>query len=168
MCFPSGWLPRSKFGLPLAYVHMPQVPFFQEKLRVSMDKYFLKLKEEYPVQRLNWTCKFLFIIFELISNSSLVQIGNDLCQREIEGEDDAVITKENAGQLMYLRVERQTLRRLPVSKTILFTIKTYTTKIEDLCRDEPSMAKKLAGAVRNWPPEIVEYKVRFFSSFQDQ
>lgn len=58
MCFPSGWLPKLKFGLPLAYVHMPQVPFFQEKLRVSMEKYFLKLKEENPVQRLNWTCQF--------------------------------------------------------------------------------------------------------------
>ena len=73
-----------------------------------------------------------------------------------------MITKENAGQLMYLRVERQTLRRLPVSKTILFTIKTYTTNIEDLCRGEPHMAKQLAGAVRNWPPEMIDYKVIFF------
>lgn len=39
-------------------VHIPHVPFFQEKLRPSMDKYFLKLKEENPVQRLNWTCIF--------------------------------------------------------------------------------------------------------------
>ena len=35
---------------------MPHVPFFQEKLQMSMDKYFLKLKENNPVQRLNWTC----------------------------------------------------------------------------------------------------------------
>lgn len=73
-----------------------------------------------------------------------------------------MVTKENVAQLMYLRVERQTLRRLPKSKAILFTIKTYTTKIEDLCRDEPHMAKRLAGAVRNWPPEMVNYKVIFF------
>lgn len=120
------------------------------------------MKEENPVQRLNWTCKFPSIIFQLIFSSFLVQIGNDLCQREIEGEDYAVITKENAGKLMYLRVERQTLRRLPVSKAILFTIKTYTTKIEDLCHDDSSIAKQLAGAVRNWPPEMVAYKVKFF------
>ena len=60
---------------------------------------------------------------------------------------------------MYLRVERQTLRRLPISNTILFTIKTYMTEIEDLCRNEPDMAKRLAGAVRNWPSEMIKYKV---------
>ncbi len=95
-----------------------------------------------------------------------MQIGNDLCQTELEGNEDELITKENAGQLMYLRVERQTLRRLPMSNTILFTIKTYITKIEDVCRNDPSTTKRLAGAIRNWPPEIIQYKVItfFFSS----
>ncbi|CAF2368573.1 unnamed protein product [Rotaria sp. Silwood2] len=151
VCFPSGWLPKSKFGLPLASIHVPHVPFFQEKLRTSMDRYFLKLKEDSPVQRLNWT----------------LQIGNNLCETQIEYNSNELITKDNAGQLMYLRVERQTLRRLPKSDTILFTIKTYTTKIEDVCRNDPAMAKKLAGAVRNWPPEMIKYKVRkiiFFSN----
>jgi hypothetical protein len=69
------------------------------------------------------------------------------------------VTKDNAGQLMYLRSERQTLRRLPKSNSILFTIKTYMTKIEDVCQNDADMAKRLAGAVRNWPPEMIEYKV---------
>lgn len=95
--------------------------------------------------------------------SYLVQIGNNLCEIEIEGDGKQWITKDNAGQQMYLRVERQTLRRLPVSQTILFTIKTYTTKIEDVCRNNPDMAKRLAGAIRNWPPEMIEYKVFLLS-----
>ncbi|CAF1489481.1 unnamed protein product [Adineta ricciae] len=142
VCFPSGWLPKSKFGLPLAFVHMPHVPFFQEKLRASMDRYFLKLKEDSPVQRVNWT----------------LQIGNELCHTAIEETDGVLITKENVGELMYLRTERQTLRRLPKSNTILFTIKTYTTSIKDVCKNEPLTAKRLAGAVRNWPPEMIKYK----------
>jgi hypothetical protein len=44
---------------------MPHVPFFQEKLRTSMDKYFLKLKEDNPVQRLNWTCMLNIEVFSL-------------------------------------------------------------------------------------------------------
>jgi hypothetical protein len=76
--------------------------------------------------------------------------------------EDGLITEDNVGQLMYLRVERQTLRRLPKSNTILFTIKTYLTKIEDVCQNEPNMAKRLAGAVRNWPPEMIEYKVIYY------
>ncbi len=78
----------------------------------------------------------------------------------MEGDNEELVTKENVGQLMYLRVERQTLRRLPVSNTILFTIKTYMTKMEDVCRNDPSTAQRLAGAIRNWPPEMIEYKVR--------
>ena len=58
VCFPSGWLPKSKFGLPLGAIHVPPVPFFQEKLRASTDRYFLKLKVENPIQRLNWSSKF--------------------------------------------------------------------------------------------------------------
>ncbi len=127
-----------------------------------MDRYFLKLKEDNPVQRVNWTCMFLnknllFFLYPFIFY--LVQIGNNLCQRKMEENEVQLITKDNAGQLMYLRVERQTLRRLPISNTILFTIKTYTTKIEDVCRNEPDTTKRLASALRNWPPEMIEYKV---------
>jgi hypothetical protein len=96
---------------------------------------------------------------------NLVQIGNNLCHTQLTDNDDTLITKDNAGQLMYLRVERQTLRRLPKSDTILFTIKTYTTKIEDVCRNEPDTAKRLAGAIRNWPPEMIAYKVMQLSNF---
>ena len=89
----------------------------------------------------------------------LVQIGNELCHTAIEETDRVLITKENVGEMMYLRTERQTLRRLPKSNTILFTIKTYTTTIKDVCKNEPLTAKRLAGAVRNWPPEMIKYKV---------
>jgi hypothetical protein len=101
----------------------------------------------------------------LIVYFNLVQIGNKLCHTQLTDNDDTLITKDNAGQLMYLRVERQTLRRLPKSDTILFTIKTYTTKIEDVCRNEPDTAKRLAGAIRNWPPEMIAYKVIQLSNF---
>lgn len=77
-------------------------------------------------------------------------------------EDTAkvIVTKDNVAQLMYLRTERQTLRRLPISNAILFTIKTYMTNMEVLCRNDPAVAKELAGAIRNWPSEMVQYKVK--------
>lgn len=73
--------------------------------------------------------------------------------------EDVLITQDNAGERMYLRVERQTLRRLPKSNAILFTIKTYTTRMDDVCRDDVDTAKRLAAALRNWPPEMLRYKV---------
>ena len=89
-----------------------------------------------------------------------VQVGDNLCHTSVEGHEHEVITKENAGRLVHLRVERQTLRRLPKSDTILFTIKTYLRPVQDVCQNEPDTAKRLAGAVRNWPAEMRRYKVR--------
>ena len=77
----------------------------------------------------------------------------------MDDHTDVVITEDNASEMMYLRVERQTLRRLPKSNTILFTIKTYMKKIVDACENNPEVAKRLAGALRNWPPEMLRYKV---------
>lgn len=75
------------------------MPFcFQQKIRSSIDRYFLQLKEQNPLQSLNW-------IFNIRSEDS---------------PSDPLITKDIASQSMHLRVERQTLRRLPVSNTILF------------------------------------------------
>jgi hypothetical protein len=89
----------------------------------------------------------------------LVQIGDQLCIPEMDMDPNKVIDKSEAGHKVYLRVERQTLRRLPRSNAILFTIKTYLTRIEDVCHNDPSTAKRLAGAFRNWPAEMQRYKV---------
>ncbi|CAF1130438.1 unnamed protein product, partial [Didymodactylos carnosus] len=70
---------------------------------------------------------------------------------------DENITSENAGDIVHLRVERQTLRRLPKSKDILFTIKTYLTPMAEIVKDV-DVAKRLASAIRNWPPEVIHYK----------
>lgn len=48
---------------------------------------------------------------------------------------------------VHLRSERQTLRRLPRSGAIVFTVRTYKTPLEQLAR-EPGMAARLATALR--------------------
>jgi dimethylamine monooxygenase subunit A len=47
-----------------------------------------------------------------------------------------------------IRHERQTLRRLPKSRAILFSVRTFLAPLTDL-RDEPHSVKELLGAVRN-------------------
>jgi hypothetical protein len=46
---------------------------------------------------------------------------------------------------MRLRVERQTLRRLPRSGAVVFTIRVYLTPLKELGRGE---AGRLAAAIR--------------------
>jgi hypothetical protein len=56
---------------------------------------------------------------------------------------------------MRLRVEHQTLRRLPRSGAIVFTIRVYMTPLEEL---EPGEAGRLAAAVRGVKEQEVVYR----------
>ena len=52
-----------------------------------------------------------------------------------------------------LRTERQTLRRLPRTGAIVFTIRVYQTRLEDLAK-EPGVPGRAASAIRGWPEDV--------------
>jgi hypothetical protein len=56
---------------------------------------------------------------------------------------------------MRLRVERQTLRRLPRGGAIVFTIRVYMTPLGEL---GPGEAGRLAGAIRGVKEQEVVYR----------
>lgn len=58
--------------------------------------------------------------------------------------------------LIRLRVERQTLRRLPKTGAIIFTIRVYLTPLEQLV-GEPDVPGRLASAIRSWPEDVARY-----------
>lgn len=58
-----------------------------------------------------------------------------------------------------IRHERQTLRRLPKTGVILFTVRTYLTPLYDL-EDDPESLREFLGAVRAFPEPIAKYKNR--------
>lgn len=60
-------------------------------------------------------------------------------------------------ETLRLRSERQTLRRLPISGAVIFTIRTYLTPLEELGR-ERGVPGRLASSMRHWPAEVGEYK----------
>jgi hypothetical protein len=67
------------------------------------------------------------------------------------------IAAEHAGEQVWLRVERQTLRRLPRTRDVLFTIRTY---VEPLARviDTPEAARALAARLAELPDAMAAYK----------
>jgi hypothetical protein len=70
---------------------------------------------------------------------------------------NSAITAENAGEALYLRVERQTLRRLPRSAAILFGIRVHSYALARAITT-PEAASRLAEAVRALPERTVHYK----------
>jgi len=67
------------------------------------------------------------------------------------------ITPENAGVRLWIRSERQTLRKLPKSGEVLFTIRTYIRSLSVL-EGFPALAKGLWRALEMIPLEMREYK----------
>jgi hypothetical protein len=142
LCFPSRWRLMDKLGKPLAAVHGP-VPLYVDKLSGAVDRFMRHLKPGHIVQRLNWS---------LLDDPALFQPGG-----KWRVDAAAEITAKNAGSRVFLRVERQTLRRLPVSEAVLFGIRVHVYPLDRVI-DRPDRAAALADAVRALPAEIQHYK----------
>ena len=140
LCFPTRWRLADKIGQPLNTIHAP-IPGYAEQLAPTMDKFFDRLRVDKPVWRLNWS---------LMDDPTLFQPTRD-------GRKHADITPENAGDTLWLRIERQTLRRLPHTHDILFTIRVHVRPLAQLA-SQPDRAARLAAALRALPPSVRRYK----------
>ena len=67
------------------------------------------------------------------------------------------MTPENVGEKMHLRVELQSLWRLPRSNAILFVIRCYLISFNELVT-VPKWGRRLPRVLKSLPPEIVDYK----------
>jgi hypothetical protein len=142
LCFPSRWRLHEKLGRPLTEVHGP-VPLYAERLARPVDRFMQHVKPGHIAQRLNWS---------VMDDPALFQIGG----RWREGVNPA-ITAQNAGETLNLRVERQTLRRLPRSDAVLFGIRVHVYPLAQVITTA-EVAARLADAVRELPAEINGYK----------
>lgn len=142
LCFPSRWRLLDKSGKPLSAVHGP-VPFYAGRLAKPVDRIMRHLKPGHIVSRLNWS---------LLEDPALFQPGG---KWRLDGPSD--ITVDNAGDRVFLRVERQTLRRLPATQAVLFGIRVHVYPLERVIGG-PEQAAALAEAVRSLPVEVQHYK----------
>jgi len=140
LCFPSHWRLADKLGRPLDLIHAP-VPGFGERLAATVDRFFDGIRVERPVWRVNW---------------SLSDTPELFLPPEHRGHPRP-ITAADAGERLWLRLERQTLRRLPRSGDVLFTIHTYVEPLGAALDSAPA-ARALAERVREMPEAMARYK----------
>ena len=142
LCFPTRWRLADKMGKLLTAIHEP-VPGYEEQLAATVDRFFERLRVEKPVWRINWG---------LIDDPTLFQpTGHG---RKGLNPD---ITSENAGEKLWVRMERQTLRRLPRTQDVLFTIRVHIRPLQQLL-SHPERAATLASAIRGMPEPLRLYK----------
>lgn len=142
------WRLSDKFGMPLSAIHTSgDVPQFREKLQRGMLNFFRRLKPEEPVLR----------------NNYFIQVDEDLpWSHSIGSEDSETVSwntaeKNRAIEHHFFRSERQSLRRLPRSGAVVFTIRTYFEPITELVK-EPYVPGRLVSAIRSWGDDVSRYK----------
>jgi dimethylamine monooxygenase subunit A len=69
----------------------------------------------------------------------------------------AEMTADNLGERLWIRVERQTLRRIPQTQAILFAIRTYVYPLS-LLEQHPAAAAGFAQALDQVPTPMQAYK----------
>jgi hypothetical protein len=142
LCFPSRWRLHEKLGKPLAAVHGP-VPSYGERLATPVDRFMARVRPGHIASRLNWS---------VLDDSAMYQPTGKWREQR-----DAAITPDNVGERLHLRVERQTLRRLPETGAILFGIRVHSYPMRRAITTREA-ASRLAEAVRALPEATVHYK----------
>ena len=135
VAFPTDWDLSAKIGQPLAVIHAP-IPTYAEKLARGVDHVFAALVPGRLLTRANWNVVETAALRYLPAEHATHRFGH--------------VTAANAGETLLVRVERQTLRRLPESGAVVFTIGIY---IEPLGALPPVLAADLARAVAGVPAD---------------
>jgi hypothetical protein len=139
VCFPSRWSLCEKLGLPLVGIHAP-VPGYDVSLAGPVDRFFVRFRSDTPQWRANWAVTDTPELF--LPPSTAAQP-----QADIDGT--------NAGERLWLRIERQTLRRLSVTRCVLFTIRTIVLPLAALDREARTA---LAAVITQLPEATARYK----------
>ena len=139
LSFPSSWSLREKFGRLMHEIHAP-VPGFGAGTRNAglIERMFDNLKPWHPVKRFNWS----------------IYTDDALYHPASSGERD--VRPETA----FLRVERQTLRKMPLSGDILFTIRIHLDPLLALKNlpNAQELARSLASQLMSLDAEQLSYK----------
>jgi hypothetical protein len=105
IAFPAHWVLQDKIGKSMDMVHGP-VPNYRRTLEKPVNRFFSNMKTGLISCRYNWSLQF----------------GDDLHAPHRSQRDPADETTHI--EEIFVRIERQTLRKLPKGEHILFTIRT--------------------------------------------
>ncbi|KAK4225288.1 hypothetical protein QBC38DRAFT_445655 [Podospora fimiseda] len=142
------WRLEDKFGMSLSRIHTSgDVPQYKEKLEKGMTNFFRRVQPQEIVAR----------------NNYFFQVDDGLAWSESIGSEDSkevswsTAEKNRAIEHHFFRSERQTLRRLPRSGGVVFTIRTYFHPITEIVKED-YVPGRLASAIRSWGDDVSRYK----------
>ena len=139
LCAPTRWSLKDKFRESLSRIHK-EVPGYEQKIGKRVDSIFSNLPDDKIFERFNWSIFDSPELFQPINSKTLVEI-RDLRPQEL-----------------FIRVERQTIRRLQQSKSVLFTVRVHVDPITAILDSKRSI-EDLITAISNLDLDMKNYKV---------
>ncbi|KII95957.1 hypothetical protein PLICRDRAFT_234134 [Plicaturopsis crispa FD-325 SS-3] len=170
ICLAGFWRMRDKIGTSMEQIHdSGNVPQYREKLHTSLERFFRRMPVDKPVIRNNY---FIQVVTAAHTSAEIEDIDPDeLAWSTTTNGPEDTFTHGNrftpgadalpTPATLRFRTERQTLRRLPRSGAIVFTVRTYLTPVEALGR-EKGVPGRMASAVRSWGEDVAIYKGQAF------
>lgn len=117
LCFPAHWRLDEKIGKPLVRIHLP-VPEYPGDLAARVQRFFDGVKVGRPLTRANWHFAG----------------APELWTPAHEAEKMVNFTRRltATGEAGWLRVERQTVLRMPRTNAVVFGVRTLMTPLDAL------------------------------------
>jgi dimethylamine monooxygenase subunit A len=137
-------------GRDIAWAHEP-VPGLTLSLGGKIDRVIGSVHAATPCERFNWQLTPMAAIFfphddPHAANAAAMHAIRETLRRN----------PERAGELLWIRIERQTLSRLPESNAVAFSLHTYSDPLASLQSDLDS-AKAMLALLRSYSAERWHY-----------
>lgn len=142
LCAGSFFTASEVIGRSLSELHRP-VTGFETRLLARVTRVFDGLRDGLVLERRNWS---------LVSSPDLFAPDPAAMRAAIPAIDPA-----DAAAVLHVRVERQTLRRLPRTGAVVFTIRVWLDPLSALAA-EPARLARFARAWRTAAPDFRAYK----------
>jgi hypothetical protein len=136
-------------GRDVRWAHEP-VPDLTALHGSRIDRILGSVHEDAPCARFNWQLTPLASVFfppdpHAANRAALKSVSARL------SEDPSL-----APSLLHMRVERQTLRRLPETRAVAFSIHTYSDPLSSLTED-PAALQAVLSLLKNYPGARLQY-----------
>ncbi len=138
VCFPSGWAPEEKLGLPIDQIHAP-VPGLNDALGDRIQRFLGRLTPRVSFERLNWG----------------LAPTPDRRRHPLHGM--ASFTRGFPLEKGWLRVEHQSFHALPQTGGIAFLIHVTIHSVAELLID-PQTCVGLLRQLQTMSEEVTKYK----------
>ncbi|KAL5498789.1 hypothetical protein ACEPAH_2144 [Sanghuangporus vaninii] len=142
VAFPGFYLLSKKINKRLEIVHA-SVPYFNEKILLSVERTLKRFRPDEPFERTSW---------EIVDDRDLFY------HNMAKLEEDGKLSENQHPKDLFFRVDHQTFRKLPRTKGIIFGVHPIMKRLEDLA-DSPLVPALLTKLHEEGDKKLMDYKL---------